>query len=275
MLRGWPLKTVANTPTFGVKCGGFDRPKMRWGFVAARWDELLEEFEGENWQVYAKDRSYWVQNKFRLALKSFAKLAKKPVAVSDACIPLAHISRRIQGDLGGHSLWKIDTPLSLQCDNLQIVNQTSGKWEVQQCGLHGVVDRIRWLSHILESSWKVPKWLGTDCYVNHRKREWNMHADALANKAIDESLTGVWFQDGFRERASCAGCRIFMSMDGACRGNPGKGSYAVCLWTVSNEGVHFCACACGIRDNTTNVQMEAEAVLLAFRVFIEFTTLCR
>jgi len=112
------------------------------GFVGARWDDLLEEFEGINWQSFAQNRAFWVENKFRLALKSFVKLAKKPMAVKDECIPLAHTSRRIQGDLGGHSKWIVGTPLYMQCDTLHIVNQASGKWEVKQSLLHGVVDRI-------------------------------------------------------------------------------------------------------------------------------------
>jgi len=114
-----------------------------------------------------------------------------------------------------------------------------------------------------------------DSYMNHRKREWNMHADALANKAIDESLTGNWYQVGVREHTACTYCRFFLSMDGACRGNPGKGSYAVCLWVICEHGVHFCACACGIRDITTNVQMEAAAGLVAFRLSIDFIMVCR
>jgi hypothetical protein len=57
---------------------GLDRPRIRWGSVGARWDDLLEE-EGLNWQTFAQNRAFWVKNKFIFALRSFVKLAKKPM----------------------------------------------------------------------------------------------------------------------------------------------------------------------------------------------------
>jgi len=255
---------------------GSARPRMQWGRVLPRWDDLLAELEGLGWMGASQSRKDWISKKLTLTYEAHEKLTKKTHLVRRDGIPLCHISNRIKCDLLHHPDLIITWPLLMQSDNMQVAEQLSGHW-AQRDPIHAAtIKQAQWLSHAIETQWTVPKWTGHSKYLIHRLRDWNTHADAMANLAFDNQTNEVKFDEDCRKHLHCTDVRIFVAMDGACKGNPGPGSWGVVMYSVCAEhGRQLIASACGCMPHTTNVLMEMNAMIEAYRLFIQFVVFAR
>jgi hypothetical protein len=151
----------------------------------ARWEDHLEAFMGTNWVALCADRGGWAFRKTRAAVALWSQvLAKRPrVTSAQVCAP--HISRRLNA-----SFLKLPLPhvrfLSV-ADNLQVVQQTSGRWHTTlDDPYRDCIERYRWLQHAMVTNTGLKQWAGYSNVLCHVPRRFNHRADRNAYRALEE-----------------------------------------------------------------------------------------
>ena len=229
----------------------------------------MEQAISSAWRHLAQMRSEWVIMKFRAARAEFMKIGSR----SNMCFVdwsaskfATHISTRIGNDMGGCALLSFDVRLLMQSANKQLVGQVLGDFDLHDTMLEEAVAYLRWMSHLLASHCRSRRWEGFDTFWIHQQRRFNGHADLLANIALD-SKCGC---DYFKPRVVFSpDCRLILSCDGACLGNPGRGSSASVLWLCTQQYCDIIAFGNTVADLTTSVQAEFNVACLAIQLVFQ------
>ena len=248
---------------------GDARPMQVVGRPRARWDNRMEQAISSAWRHLAQMRSEWVIMKFRAARAEFMKIGSrsKMCFVDWSASKFAtHISTRIGNDMGGCAPLSFDVRLLMQSDNKQLVGQVLGDFDVHDTMLEDAVAYLRWMSHLLANHCRFRRWEGFDTFRIHQQRRFNGHADLLANIALDSNRGCDYFKPGV---VFSPDCRLILSCDGACLGNPSRGSSASVLWLCIQQYCDIIAFGNTVADLTTSVQTEFNAECLAIQLVIQ------
>ena len=252
-LTGWRSLGWRNDATVGNK------PRMSRSGPVTSFEDVLFRAVGADWRTSAQDRKTWQDIRSWAVQQHFANNA---LGIGTMGF-LQHISSKTRDFTRGCIM---KTPLRLLhvIDNLQVVQQTLGRWT---CGLScpyaSFVHYLRWGFHVFQQVWKFSPPVGYAHCIVHKRRHLNSYADWLANRALDTNSV----LSGFRRLLLYSGDCVVLSTDGACRGNPGLSSAAACL-QLFREGeligaLAWCACPLG---ESTNVHAEFESACLGVRL---------
>jgi hypothetical protein len=250
-----------------------DLQAVRWDRMASRgrpsrWENALESGIHACWGSLAYDRAAWRRmSKFAGGILWGRMLVRAPGLLwirsalpscssrRDAIIPRVEV--------GGFRL-------AICGDNMQAIEQTQGTWGREKGAHADVKNEIRWLLHSVQQSLGVVPWPGGERLLFHRKRRYNYHSDAVANRALDLNRVVASHQ-----RIEVTSKSNFMlCFDGAARENGLHCSMGACLWIFEEDRPPVCAALLGVPlGEGTNVQAEFVGCLFALYMLCDWLKL--
>jgi hypothetical protein len=106
--------------------------------------------------------------------------------------------------------------------------------------------------------------------LHHRKRCYNSHSDAVANRALDLNTVIAMHQKVDLDSK----CRVMLCFDGAARESGACCATGSCLWIFREGREPVCAALLGVPlGQGTNVQAEFVACLFAIYMFCDWLRL--
>jgi hypothetical protein len=225
---------------------------------------------GNAWKEAAIDRSAWINTRGE-ALKNFMldHGLKSPEQRKRSFLALGHISTRLLSMSQGTRMSR-RMPVTFIVDNLQVAMQGSGLWALKPKAGHSLyIERLRWGLYMFEHRLKFFPLSACGNLLLHRTREFNSLCDSLANHVLDRDIAEL--KDLCTvDLGTCVA--LWVSSDGACRGNPGVASAAAAIQCLLSNGATCIVARHAVSlGHSNSVFAELEAAVMAQTLLLSWS----